>query len=323
MRVIFTLIALFGTFASTYTTFSRTTVSKVFELDKVGTWFENLAVSEAGYILATRADVPEVWKIDPIKEAGSRLVEIPQLTTLMGITEVHASEFVVAGTNVTETGAAVPGSSQAWKLDLRSSSPEVSLITTFPHSGRLKGITKANAETILLADSTAGVIYKLDLRTNDIETALSDPPTMTFPQNASLPYGVNGVKTLHEYVYYTNTARKLFCRIPVDSQFHATGPSEVIASGFIQDDFALLPDGTAYIAAGAQNTVLEVTSGGQVSVAAGSLNSSQIPSATSVQMGRKVAERSTLYVTDSGAQLSPINGTLALPASIVAIHLEH
>ncbi|KAI0148803.1 hypothetical protein GGR57DRAFT_504919 [Xylariaceae sp. FL1272] len=321
MRASAALLAFVGTLVNARTISPRSTVSKVFELDQNPSWLENLAISENGDIFATRIDAPDIWKIDPRKGTGLKLAEIPQLTSLTGIVEIRPSEFVVLGLNLNADSSPVAGSSQAWKLDVHGCSPHLELITTIPEATWVNGAAKVNDQTILITDSAKGVIYKLDLTTNDVDIALSDPETMTIPENATLQFGVNGIKTTKNHVYYTNTAREYFCRIPIDGQLNATGPAEIIASGFVADDFALLSDGTAYIATGTENTIIKVDPKGKVSVAAGSANSVDIPAATSVQLGRTHADRNTLYVTNSGDQLGPVNGTIVLPASVVAVRL--
>lgn len=61
-----------------------------------------------------------------------------------------------------------------------------------------------------------GVIYRLNIKTGNYSVALSDPETMTISEDAKITVGVNGIKILNAYVYYTNTARQAFSRIPVD-----------------------------------------------------------------------------------------------------------
>ncbi|KAJ4228175.1 hypothetical protein NW759_004255 [Fusarium solani] len=297
------------------------TVSKVFQLDKIGTWFENLAVRENGAILATRLDVPELWQVQPTTRTGKKLLSIPQITHLLGITEVSDDVFVVGGANFTESGGVAVGTAQVWEVNMTGDEPKARLITQIAEAGLPNGITRMNSHQVLVADSTKGVIYKLDTKTGKYSVALNDPETMSIPEGAEITIGVNGIKILKDHVYYTNTARQTFYRTPVNKNLDATGPAEVIASGFLQDDFTLLPDGTAYIAASALNTVLRVSGMGQVSPIAGSKLSIDIASATAVQFGRTRKDRHTLYVTTSGDQLAPVNGTVVVPAEVVAIHL--
>lgn len=94
-----------------------------------------------------------------------------------------------------------------------------------------------------------------------------------------------------------------------------------IASDFLQDDFALLGDGTAFIVSSALNTVLMVTPDGQISAIAGSKLSIDISSATAVQFGSTREDQQVLYVTTSGDQLVPVNGTVVVPAKVVSIYL--
>lgn len=321
MQIQFALTAFLGTASATLQS-RDATVSKIFQLDKAGTWFENLAVRDSGSILATRLDVPEIWEIHPTSGTGSKILEIPNITHLLGIAEVSPDVFVVGGTNFTESGSAAVGSAQVWELNLSGCEPEKRLVTQISEAGLPNGITKADDDHVLLADSTMGVIYKLNIRTGNYSIALSDPETMTISEDAEITVGVNGIKILNDYVYYTNTARQTFSRIPVDKQFNAVGPSETIASGFLQDDFTILGDGTAFIAASALNTVLKVSPDGQVSAIAGSKLSTEIASATAIQFGRTRENQQVLYVTTSGDQLAPVNGTVVVPAEVVSIHLE-
>ncbi len=52
-------------------------IETIFQLNENFTWFENAAVTASGDLLVTRADVPELWTIDPISKTGSLLASIP------------------------------------------------------------------------------------------------------------------------------------------------------------------------------------------------------------------------------------------------------
>lgn len=134
--------------------------------------------------------------------------------------------FVVGGTTFTESGGAAVGSAQVWEVNLSSCKPEKRLVVQIAEAGLPNGFTKADNHHVLVADSTMGVIYKLNENTGNYSIALSDPETMAIPEDAEITVGVNGINILNDYVYYTNTARQAFSRIPVDKQLNAVGPTE-------------------------------------------------------------------------------------------------
>lgn len=299
---------------------SSTPVSTVFQLGSIGTWFENLAIRTSGTILATRLDTPELWAIDPFAQTGSKLLEIPGFTGLLGIVEIHEGVFIVSTGNFSLTDGPVAGTAHVYEVDLRGSQPVTSLVASLPEAGLLNGVTKWDDQTVLITDSFQGVVYKLDAVSGQYSIAISDD-TMTFPTGAELLIGVNGVKVLGSFVYYTNTAREILCRVPVDDNANPSGAVEIVAEGLFQDDFTILPGGTAYVATNAQNSIVRITPDGNATVVAGNLGSLELASATSCQFGRTTQDSETLYVTTAGGMASPVNGTLMEPAAIVAVDL--
>ncbi|KAJ4394095.1 hypothetical protein N0V93_003312 [Gnomoniopsis smithogilvyi] len=281
--------------------FATSSVTTLFSLPANASWLENLAYRPStNTILATRLDVAQLWAISASTGAGTILASVANITALVGITQTRSSpdEFYIAGLNFTSAGVQ-PNSSALWKL-------------TFPLDGGftfesafgvpgmtlINGLTTWNETTILATDSYQGSIWEINLSTKSSTRAFTDPTMARIDEN-----GVNGVKVLRSsketYVYYTSTDQALLARIPVDPvTARALGPADVIAHDIgAADDFALLPDGSAVIATGSNNTIVHVSLGGRVEVVAGSPESQEVASGTACQFG----EDGVLYVTTGGS----------------------
>lgn len=303
-------------------------VETIFSLPAVASWFENLAYrSSTNTILATRLDIPQIWALDPTTREGTVLANVTETLGLVGITQLTSTvpeTFVVASTNFSATTGVQANSSVLWTLTFgNDGSATVEKAVAIPQMGLINGITQWDDHSVLVADSTMGVIRIADLTTGEAAVVLEDP-TMA-PTEAT---GVNGVHVYRPngsgetYVYYTSMDQGLLARVPVSRITAARHPSnasvEIIASGFKSpDDFALLPDGTVLLATGKSNTIVHVALDGKVEIVAGSSGSLVLASSTACVLGRG----GELYVTTAGGKEAPVNGTLTGPGSIVEIDL--
>ncbi|KAJ4408403.1 hypothetical protein N0V82_009723 [Gnomoniopsis sp. IMI 355080] len=296
------MIAILQALLAAQLALATSSVTTLFALPANASWLENLVYRpSAKTVLATRLDVAQLWSISTTTGAGTLLANVPDITALVGITQTGSSpdEFYVAGLNFTTAGIQ-PNSSTLWKL-------------TFPLDGGfvfepafgvpgmtlINGLTTWNKTTILATDSYEGTIWEINLNTKSSSRALADPTMARIDDN-----GVNGVKVLRSskevYVYYTSTDQSLLARIPVDPLMaRALGPADIIAFDIgAVDDFALLPDGSAVIATGSNNTIVHVSLSGNVETVAGSPESQEVASGTACQFG----EDGVLYVTTGGSE---------------------
>ncbi|KAI3399830.1 hypothetical protein diail_5627 [Diaporthe ilicicola] len=300
-------------------------VKTIFSLPSNSSWFENLAYRPStGSIIATRLDIPQIWSVKPATREGTLLANVTEVTGLIGITQLTSSPdtFIVASANFSTS--VQPNSSVLWRLAFsEDGSARVRQAAAVPQMGLVNGLALWDEHTVLAADSTMGLIWKVDLGTGEATVALSDP-TMA-PTEAK---GVNGVKVHRArgsgetFVYYTSTDQGLLARLPVSpltsERFPASVSVEIIASGLTPDDFALLPDGSVYLTTGANNTVAHVAPDGTAHTVAGSLGSLQLASSTACQFG----PGAKLYVTTAGGLEGAVNGTLLGPGSVVEVDLS-
>ncbi|KAH6959781.1 hypothetical protein BKA56DRAFT_501027 [Ilyonectria sp. MPI-CAGE-AT-0026] len=287
--------------------------STVFQLESSNTWFENLAVRSNGQIIATRMDAPELWLIDPFTKTGHKLVTVPGITGgAIGIAEQSPDVFIFGAANFTIGPVVVDyGTMGLYRLDLNRRNPAVSLVASLPDSLFLNGIARWNDKEVLVADTEASAIYRVDVTTGSSETVLQGSVFAT----------TNGIAVQGKYLYYTKTGSQAFFRVPLTKSAKAAGPVQLLYQGLPLDDFALASDGTAYISTMERNQIIRVSPNGDSVTVAGAVDNLAVAASSSVRWGRTRRDSKTLYVTTSGGALTPIFGTLVEPAKIVAVNL--
>lgn len=302
-------------------------VETLYQFPENGSWIDNLVLRSDGSLLLTRLDVPEVWSVNTTSGNATVAHSFGNATSCFGITEIDDDVFaVVVGNFSTETYQPTAGSFSVQKLDFNGEAMEdervsqlatVSQIAALPEAQALNGMTSFTKESdlVLIADSPTGAVWKVNFKTGDYEIALNDT-TMMPAEGQALPLGINGLKLVDGYIYYSSTTRMEFCRVKVDENANAAGDYEVIASGFLPDNMDVAPDGTAYIATDPQNSVVRITPYGQISLVAGGQLSTQMPGPTSCRL---TDDLKTLYVGTSGGQVAPVLGTFKEPAKVVKI----
>ncbi|KAL3421777.1 hypothetical protein PVAG01_05933 [Phlyctema vagabunda] len=301
------------------------------------TWLENIAVRSNGQILVTQLastpTTPFVWLVDPTKSWDPILVaDIPDAAGVLGIAELEDDVFyVVAGRGTLVE--IVPGSNAIWRVDLRTllissngtvtQPAEITRVAVFPESVLFNGLcrlSKDDKSTLLIADSIAGSVIRVDVRDGSNETVIKDA-SMTTPTGRT---GINGIHTFGTYLYFTNTGLSTFSRVPISlSTGKATGDITTIVNNTLGDDFIISRDGSrAWIAQSVANTVTEVDIHGRAGkVIAGSLGDVEFATATAVAFGRGESDKNSLYVTTAGGLGSPVNGSIVTGGRIVKIDL--
>lgn len=285
----------------------------------VGTWLENLAVRASGELLVTRVDVAEVWSVSPLTGRSARLAVLPNATAAVGITEVEQDVFaVVAGTQ--SGGFPVPGTFSIWTLNLRSRQPKATKVADVPSASFLNGLTALpGARAILAADSGSGVVYRVDLRSGNATIVLSGE-AYAAPPPPAYPLGINGVHVQGSSLFFTNTGAATFSRVRIRPDGTAAGPVEALSTGIEgPDDFALSPNGPAFITVNQIRSIVAVDPKGSRVHIAGGANSTDFATPTAAQFGRTRMDSRTLYVTTAG--LRDENSVPLAEAKIMAVTL--
>ncbi|MCJ1446182.1 MAG: hypothetical protein MMC23_006687 [Stictis urceolatum] len=295
----------------------RATVSQVTDIWDFpkATWVENLAVRSNGQILNTHLTAPELWTVDPTKANAAKLVHsFSGYIGLLGITEVQADVFyVVAGNySIAAGGVSTPGSYAIWKADMTKNA--FSKVADVPQGQFLNGVTALGTSAVLVADSIAGAIWKVDVNTGAVTKAITDPILAPDTTQANV-LGVNGVSVKGSTVYVTNTNKGTYGKIPINSAGSATGAGSIISSGLTgADDLLVQSDNSAQIAGNNQLRSTLPTSGGTV------LSSDALlAGSTAVKFGRRSADSKSVYVSTNGGTEQYVNKSPSVPGRIVRV----
>lgn len=270
---------------------------------------ENLAVTYDGNVLVTSTSSPSIHYIHLTGHRESlAIAQVPGFAAVTGITETKKDVFYVSSTNL--TGAY--GTNAIWKLDLRyfqlTDSGEIrrpavlSFVANIPDARLLNGMTRlsnVDHKHILVSDSTAGTIIKVNVETGKCTTLLQSP--LLSPTSTGLGIGVNGIRTLDDRLYFVNLDQGLFASLSLSSTGAAVGDVDVILNGTLQaaDDFAISRDGKrAWIAENGRNVLIEVDIPGKTSHVVA--NSTVLGSTSSVALGQTKRDQNSLYITGAG-----------------------
>ncbi len=265
---------------------------------------ENLAVRSNGHLILTFNSGPLLYDLDPTSSNPSPklLHQFADAICTLGIAETAPDIFAVVVGNVSITTlVSVPGSFSVWSIDLNMPKPTVRLIASIPAAAGLNGMTtvKGIPNTVLIADSVLGAVWRLNVITGYYSIAIQNP---LFLNSSINPLGINGIHSHEGMLYFTNTAQRSYGRVSIADDGSATGEVEILATApsFIFDDFALDREASAWITAH-PNAVIEVTTKGiQRNATADSSIEFLQPTAARFGRGHKHKEN-TLYVVTVGS----------------------
>jgi hypothetical protein len=220
------------------------------------TSLENIAITQSGNILVTSVSSNKLYQVSHNSSYSPvAIATIPNVTSLLGITELEKDVFYVTGSQISGVTAA-PGSNSVWRVNLRGpcsyangtvmAQDAVSHVAQLPDAGLLNGMARLSADDsahLLLADSATGAVIKLNVHTGAHETVIRDPSMD--PRPDGLGIGVNGIHVVGTTLYYTNTDAGTFSAIPICPETgFPTGVAETIVGGIVTgDDFAVFPGG--------------------------------------------------------------------------------
>ena len=302
-------------------------------------FLENLVVRHDNSVLVTAMNNKELWYVPPstgdVEVDAVRLHTFDQPTT--GVVEVEPDVFLVFCGNLYTTHE-----SFAHRLDLRGWQPRspvaTELLCRFPEkAGGLNGCCLIGPAVVLVADSFASLIWRLDLAEDR-----GKPAIRVWLEHESMGYfpgkmkpeqpGVNGVRyaARTNYLYYTATAKKLFMRVKVDpNTLEPAGTPELVVSGRMGDDFCIDEDAEViYLTTHRQNTIDVVSmdpglnSGFTQSVAGDPFTEELIgPSSGAWRRGPGDYGRVAYFITDGGTASPPPDG-IAKPAKLLKVEFE-
>ncbi|KAI1264365.1 hypothetical protein F5Y18DRAFT_390257 [Xylariaceae sp. FL1019] len=260
--------------------------------------------SETSLLLTTFTN-GSLFEINPLAESpeAKLIAQLPGATALTGIAEIGPDKFSVTGgvrgnlMYTDETVYVVDFS----KKNCTSGGPTISIAATLPDAVFLNGAASlpAHPETVMLADSNLGALFRVNTSSGAVDKIATDP-AFEFPANATTAIGINGLKIVDDYLYFTNTAQAVFGRVRIASTGEIVSDVETLFSspGVSWDDLLVAADGTAYICQ-SPGAILRVTPDGLTDYP---VNNTQLLGPTSIQL----PQDGNLYVTTRGA--TPLSG---------------
>jgi hypothetical protein len=294
-------------------------------------FLENIALRRDGSILVTVLNRKELWYIPT---PGDDLPVDPILVHTfddipMGIVETEPDVFYVS----------TMGQPTIERVDMRDWKPgepaDTTTILTFDEpAAALNGSCLIAPRVMLVADSLAGLIWRLDLSGDGMAATAKvwlQHDTMAFdPDNPLNPQpGVNGVRYAAKtnFLYYTSTTLKLFMRVGVDPATHEpAGEPELVASGTMADDFCIDENaGVAYVTTHRENTIDRVplqpaADNAPRVIVAGDPFTTQCIGPSSAAWGRGPTDYGRVaYVSTDGGTTSPPPDGEVRPAQVLRV----
>lgn len=288
---------------------------------------ENMEIRSNGQILVTLDTAPELYQINPFRnQTGGIAYRFEGYTSLFGIVEVTTDIFYVIASNFSGPPDyyGYEGSVSIFQIDLRNnpdptvsqSAVKVSKVVDVPQAQLLDGLTVVNEPDGLLmsGDAQTGTLYLINIRKRTAEAVLQDEllDGTSHEVAAGLAHiGVNGLKFHEKDLYFTNTAKGLYGRVPINSATgKPTGKPFILADyGTYVDDFSFDFCGNQFISEDLDGILLRPAS---ITAAQNQTRLlTMLPGADSNAFGRTAHDRCTLYLTFAG-----------VPSGVTSINVE-
>jgi len=293
----------------------------------VNYFLENLAVRSDNSLLVTVLNHKELWFIPAFEQETPQPIRLCSFDqAAMGIVEVEPDVFVICTSDLWGNHA-----SYLHRLDMRGWSPgmpaKVSKILQLQEPVRgLNGASLVGPGVILIADSFAGLIWRVDLAPG--ASSAKARVWLKHVSMASIPDGpmpdqpgINGLAFAPKthFLYFTSTAQQLLMRVRVEPHtLEALGEPEFIADGMMGDDLCIDEDSeVAYVATHRQNSIDRVPlqpgqRGSQRNSIAGVPFTEELLGPTSGRWGRlpMQAGKVAFFLTDGGIKGPMPDGSL-------------
>ena len=302
-----------------------------------GLFLENIAVRSDNSVLITVVWQGELWFVPSSNVAipSQPLKLFTFATHPTGIVETEPDVFYISTVKSYNTDEAF-----LERLDLRSWVPGTLVkpeqVFQFPKNVRnLNGGCLVAPNVILLADSFAGLIWRVDLPKDG-----GTPVARVWLQHESMGYypgqlkpeqpGINGIRYAAKlgYVYYTATAKKLFMHVQANPEtLDAVGEPEHVSAGPLADDFCIDEDaGVAYVTTHRENTIdcvsLDPAKNSERFVVAGDPFTEELIGPSSGAWSRLPGEYGKVaYFTTDGGTASPPPDGVRRPAKLLRVEL--
>jgi putative intracellular protease/amidase/sugar lactone lactonase YvrE len=255
----------------------------------LNTFLENIAVDTAGNLFITSYEDGKVYRVTT---AG----EITEIADVNG----NAAGIVVDPQgNLLVAGATQEKIATVFRIDRNGN---VEAIITIPEAIFLNGMTPLTGDRYLIADSYKGAIWEIDAREKTTQIWLQHERLARSNPHHPFP-AVNGLKIYNNTLYASNTQRQHLIRIPLHSDY-SPGSPELFLTNVNLDDFAFDEQGNLYGTTHVYNSVVRISPDDQVTAIATAEQG--VTGSTALAFGRRVGDRTGIYVTTNGGMSLPL-----------------
>jgi sugar lactone lactonase YvrE/uncharacterized protein YciI len=280
---------------------ARVEATRLAVLNK-GAFLESIVALQDGRLLIADHDSHTILSLRPEGGAPERFAKLDFEVRGLGL---DLDDTLYA------TGKAHGGGEAVFRIDRQGRATPVA---TLPEAKFLNGLALLRPGVFLAADSFAGAVWRIDVRTGATEAWLRHEWLTANPDMAQIP-GANGVKLHDGAAYVSNSGRAHVLRVPISPDGTA-GPPAIHASGVVIDDFAFAANGDLYGTTHIFNSVVVLRKDGTRATIATAEDGAT--GSTAVVFGTRPADRETLYVVGDGGVFLPPPGGI-VPAEIVAL----
>lgn len=303
----------------------------------VNYFLENLVVRADNSVLLTALNQRELWYVPPGTTTATvtpiLLHTFEQLT--VGISEIQPDVFYLCTSNLY-----TDHQSSLHCIDLRNWNPgdpvQPHKVLDFPNEAKaLNGCCLIGTRTILVADSIAGLIWRIDIpaggETPTVRVWLRHESMANYPgQMKPEQPGINGIRYAPKlgYLYYTATAKKVFMRVRINAEtLDAIGEPEHVSAGRMADDFCIDENaGVAYVTTHRENTIdcvsLDPARNSDRFIVAGDPLNEELIGPSSVAWSRLPGDYGRVaFVTTDGGAASPLPDGVRRPARLLRMEL--
>jgi hypothetical protein len=301
-----------------------------------GHFLENLAVRADNSVLITALNHKQLWYVPTHGTEPAEPVLLHTFDQLtLSLFEMEPDVFYLCTSNLY-----TDHKSRLHRIDLRNwtvGSPiHPEKVLDFPNrAGGLNGSCLIGPQTILIADSIAGLIWRVDLPSDGAPTVARvwlQHESMGYYPGAMKPEqpGINGIQHAPKlgYIYYTATAKKLFMRVRIDPEtLDAMSEPEHVSAGRMADDFCIDEDaGVAYVTTHRENTIdcisLDPAKNSERHIVAGDPFTEELIGPSSGAWSRLPGEHGKVayFVSDGGTASVPPDG-VRRPAKLLRVEL--
>lgn len=221
------------------------------------TFIENIALRPNSHLLLTTFRQAELYTLNPHTPSPEPhlIARLPGVNALTGLAQIRPDVWAIAGGNhAPEPFVFEKGTMRVFTVDLSSGVEDVVIETVaeVPGAPLLNGMSNIpqNPHVLLSVDSH-GKVWRIDAKTGRVDVVLENETLMP---SEEFPLGANGAKVFEGWLYWTNSARGTFCRVPIDELGNVTGDVEIVArnagvgANVAYDDFDFdRTTGTAYL----------------------------------------------------------------------------